>query len=68
MQNLILEPLKYYVQHAKGSHERNIDEYFTSLVEKSKIDVQENRKTAELFRKQIRLHLRLKTKFQSLRD
>ena len=32
MQNLILEPLKYYVQHAKGSHERNIDEYFSSLV------------------------------------
>ncbi|MBE5737022.1 MAG: hypothetical protein E7348_01325 [Clostridiales bacterium] len=67
MQNLILEPLKYYVQHAKGSHERNIDEYFTSLVEKSKIDVQENRKTAELFRKQDKIASKTKDKISKFK-
>ena len=27
MQNLILEPLKYYAQYAKGTHEKNLDDY-----------------------------------------
>ena len=67
MQNLILEPLKYYVQHAKGSHEKNIDEYFSSLIEKSKIDVQENRKTAELFRKQDKIANKTKDKISKLK-
>ena len=67
MQNLILEPLKYYVQHAKGLHEKNIDEHFSALVERSKINVEENRKTAELFRKKDKIANKTKDKISKLK-
>ena len=52
MENLLLEPLKFYDKEGKSSLERNANEHFDMLVKKSSIDVAENRKTAELYRKQ----------------
>lgn len=62
MENLILEPLKYYKNVAKSQHEKNINEFFNQLVDKSKIDVQENRKTAESFRKYDKMANKTKSK------
>ena len=52
MENLILEPLKFYEQVGREKHLQFATEHFESLVEQSKIDVEENRKTASLYRKQ----------------
>ena len=49
---MLLEPLKFYDKEGKTTHERNAHEHFDMLVKKSSINVEENRKTAELFRKQ----------------
>lgn len=51
MENLILEPLKFYEQAGKA-HEQYANEYFDKLVDVSKINVEENRKTASAYRKQ----------------
>lgn len=67
MENLILEPLKYYQQTAKIGHENNIDEYFNKLVSDSKINVEENRQTAKLFRKQDKIANQTKSKITRLK-
>lgn len=52
MDNLLFEPLKFYDSYGKGEHDKNVKEFFDKLVEKSEIDVAENRKTAAAYRKQ----------------
>lgn len=52
MENLIIEPLLFYEQSGKSGHENFTNEFFDDLVAKSQIDVEENRRTASLFRKQ----------------
>ena len=53
MRNKILEPLKFYEQTGKIEHDKNAREYFDSLVLASKINVEENRKSAADYRKQL---------------
>lgn len=67
MENQILEPLKYYQQTAKVQHENNIDEYFNKLVNESKINAEENRQTAKLFRKQDKIASQTKSKISRLK-
>ena len=52
MRNQLLEPLKYYEQSGKSEQEQNARAYFERLLEKSKVDVAENKKTADEYRKQ----------------
>ena len=52
MNNLMLEPLKFYEQVGKSTHEQNANEFFDKIVKDSKIDLAENRKTSSLYRKQ----------------
>ena len=42
MRNQLLEPLKYYEQSGKSEQEQNARAYFERLLEKSKVDVEEN--------------------------
>lgn len=67
MENLILEPLKYYQERAKNDHEQNIKQYFDHLISESKIDVEENRKTAALFRKKDKIANKTKDKINRLK-
>ena len=67
MENQILEPLKYYQQTAKVQHENNIDKYFNKLVNESKINAEENRQTAKLFRKQDKIASQTKSKISRLK-
>ena len=46
----IFEPLEYYTDYAKTAHNTHIEEYFEKLVCQSKINVEENRKTAKEYR------------------
>ena len=49
MQGLILEPLKFYTEYAKERHRANLNEHFDSLVERSGIDVEQNRATVRRY-------------------
>ena len=53
MRNKILEPVKFYQTTAKNEHDKNAREYFDKLVTESKINVEENRKSAAEYRKQL---------------
>ena len=53
MENLLLEPLKYYDNTAKSLHENNAKEFFEDLVKKSGVDVEENKKTVANYNKQL---------------
>lgn len=70
MENLMLEPLKFYENTAKALHDTNTKEYFEELVKKSGVDTEENRKTVVKYKKQKKIvdHLdgRL-TKFKILK-
>ncbi len=52
MDNLILEPLKFYDEVGKEKNALLAKNHFESLLSKSGINVEENRKTAQLYRKQ----------------
>lgn len=52
MENLILEPLKFYEQVGKSSIENNAKAKFDELVKQSGIDVEANRRTAKEYREQ----------------
>lgn len=52
MDNLIIEPLAFYEQIGKSKQEELAKSRFDDLVKKSKLDEEENRKTAMLYRKQ----------------
>lgn len=50
---MLLEPLKFYGQTGKATHEKNTSDYFDELVTRSGIDVEANRKTVAAYRKQM---------------
>ena len=62
MEYLLFEPLKYYEQKAKAEHEQNANALFDTLVNTSKIDVEENRQTAKKYRKQAEIAEHVKDK------
>lgn len=49
MDQLILEPLKYYNDYAKERHKENLNARFDELVSESKIDVEANRATVKRY-------------------
>ena len=53
MENLMLEPLKFYDNTAKSLHETNAKEYFEDLVKKSGVDIEQNKKTVASYKKQL---------------
>ncbi len=55
MENLMLEPLKFYENTAKALHDKNAKEYFDDLVKKSGVDVEANKKTVIKYKKQKKL-------------
>ncbi len=67
MEQLILEPLKYYEHTAKALHEQNVKEYFNGLLDKSKINAEENRATAKQFRKEDKIANKTKDKLSRLK-
>ncbi len=55
MENLMLEPLKFYENTAKALHDKNTKEYFDELVKKSQVDEVSNRKTVAKYKKQKKI-------------
>lgn len=53
MNELILEPLKYYKDYAKERHKNNLLECFDELVIKSGINVEQNRATVKKYNEQL---------------
>ena len=53
MDDLLLEPLKYYTEKGKRLHHENANKYFDALVERSGIDVDANRKVCADYREQL---------------
>ena len=53
MENLMLEPLKFYDNTAKNQHESNAKDYFENLVKKSGVDIEQNKKTVASYEKQL---------------
>lgn len=47
MTELFIEPLKYYNQEGKQTHQQNAEEHFQALFEKSGVDAEANRKTVQ---------------------
>lgn len=50
MNELLLEPLKYYEKVGAAEHEKNVAEHFDALLKKSGVNVEENRMTAKKYR------------------
>ena len=50
MNELLLEPLKYYEKVGAAEHEKNLAEYVDSLVDKSGVDIAQNRATTKKYR------------------
>ena len=48
MENLLLEPLKYYNSTAKALHESNAKDYFDELVKKSNVDIEQTKKLLQV--------------------
>ncbi len=53
MNERLLEPLKYYETTGRAEHERNVTEYFDSLLLKSNLNESENRATAKAYRAEM---------------
>ena len=70
MDDLLLEPLRYYNEKAKRAHHENANQYFDELLARSGIDVEQNRRTVAEYREQLekisKLSSRL-TKFKIFR-
>ena len=49
MDNLILEPLKYYTDYAREKHKSNVAEHFNGLLSSSGVDVEQNRRTVSAY-------------------
>lgn len=49
MNERLLEPLKYYEKTGKREHEQNVTAYFDDLLQKSKVNVEENRVTTKKY-------------------
>ena len=53
MDDLLLEPLKYYESKAKQQHHDHAMAYFDELVQRSGMDPEENRKTVKLYNEEM---------------
>ena len=53
MDDLLFEPLKFYEQTGKTTHEQNTTQYFDDLVATSGINVEENRATVAAYKKEL---------------
>ena len=49
MDELLLEPLKYYEQVGREAHEKNTIEYFDNLLKESGVNLEENRSTVKAY-------------------
>ncbi len=52
MNQRLLEPLKYYETEGKATHEKNVNEYFDKLLDKSGVNAEENRRTVKEYKKE----------------
>ena len=55
MDDLLLEPLKYYEKVGKEEHKQNTEEYFEKLLQESGVDVEQNRETVKEYKKEQEL-------------
>ncbi len=53
MNTVIYNPTEEYAQKFKAVHGENVQAYFDRLVEKSQVNIEENRITVEAYRKQV---------------
>lgn len=53
MDERLYEPLKFYESFGKAEHDKNVKEYFESLVAKSKVDAAANRATVAKYDQQM---------------
>lgn len=53
MNELLLEPLKYYEKVGAAEHEQNVAAHFDALLQKSGVNVEENRATAKKYRAEM---------------
>ena len=53
MNELLLEPLKYYDTVGKQAHEENTRQYFDDLLKKSGVDEEENRRTVKEYNEKV---------------
>jgi len=51
----IFEPLEYYRDYGKATHQANVSEYFDDLVKKSGINVEQNKETVKKYREKQKL-------------
>ena len=51
MDEVILQPYEQYENYYKNKHEEALQEYWENLVEKSEIDIQENKKMVSKYKK-----------------
>ena len=55
MHELLLEPLKYYDTVGKSLHEENSEKHFADLVEKSHVNIEENRETVKRYKAELEI-------------
>ena len=53
MNELLLEPLKYYEKIGKAQHQENTEAYFEKLLRESCVDREENRATVKAYQKEM---------------
>lgn len=53
MEGILLEPLKYYESVGKTAHAQNVNAHFDDLIEKSGVDVAENRATVKKYKAEM---------------
>lgn len=52
MNDLLLEPLKYYEKIGREEHRQNTETYFDQLLKESGVDVEQNRQTVKAYNKE----------------
>ena len=52
MDELLLEPLKYYEKVGREEHKQNTEDYFENLLKESGIDAEQNRETVKAYHKE----------------
>ena len=67
MNQKLLEPLKYYEDEGRATHEKNVNEYFDRLVASSGINAEENRATAKKYYDENAIASKLDKKVKSLK-
>jgi hypothetical protein len=67
MNDLIMEPLKYYDEQAQEEHRNNAVSFFEDLVKKSGVDVEANHKTVKEYNDQLSLIDKIGSKLSKFR-